>query len=141
MLYQSDQLLQPFLREPLVDFAIIYILITTTNYLLFFNLQGLSFLFATVFFFPLRVRALFLVLCPRKGKPIRCLIPLYAPISINRLMFICTSERKAPSVLYSSLITFLILVNSSSFQSSTFFFSDQRLLLSNIFCAVLLPIP
>ncbi len=34
------------------------------------------FLLATVFLRPLRVRALFFVLCPRTGKPIRCLIPL-----------------------------------------------------------------
>ncbi len=33
------------------------------------------FLLATVFFLPLRVRALFLVLCPRTGKPIRWRTP------------------------------------------------------------------
>ena len=36
---------------------------------------------------------------PRTGSPLRCRMPRYDPMSINRLMFIATSVRRAPSTL------------------------------------------
>ena len=46
------------------------------------------FLFATVFLLPFLVLELFLVLCPLRGSPFLCLIPLYEPMSINLLILI-----------------------------------------------------
>src|SRR6185437_7969795 len=46
---------------------------------------------------PFFVRALVCVRCPRTGRPRRCRMPRYDPMSINRLMFIATSVRNAPS--------------------------------------------
>ena len=48
---------------------------------------------------PFLVRALVCVRCPRTGRPFRCRVPRYVPMSISRLMFIATSVRSAPSTL------------------------------------------
>src|SRR6266566_665919 len=48
---------------------------------------------------PFLVRALVCVRWPRTGNPLRCREPRYVPMSINRLMFIATSVRSAPSTL------------------------------------------
>src|ERR1700749_2411400 len=85
-------------------------LIFTDDYLVTF------FLPATVLRLPLRVLELVRVLCPRTGKPLRCLKPLYEPISIKRLMFSCFSERSSPSTVILSVMYLRILVRSSSFQ-------------------------
>src|SRR4030042_6047401 len=52
---------------------------------------------ATVFFGPLRVRALVRVRWPRTGSPRRWRLPRQVPRSIRRLMFIETSRRRSPS--------------------------------------------
>src|SRR4029450_12109881 len=57
------------------------------------------FLPATVFFGPLRVRALVWVRWPRTGSPRRWRMPWEEPISILRLMSCWTSRRRAPSTL------------------------------------------
>ncbi len=44
------------------------------------------FLFATVLRRPFRVRELFLVRCPRRGKPLRWRMPRWQPMSMSRLM-------------------------------------------------------
>src|SRR5688572_14144690 len=54
---------------------------------------------------PFLVRAFVCVRWPRTGRPRRCRIPRYEPMSINRLMFIATSVRSAPSTRYSFSIT------------------------------------
>src|SRR5918995_97439 len=48
-------------------------------------------------FGPLRWRAFFFVRCPRTGRPLRCLIPRYVPMSMSRLMFCCVSRLRSPS--------------------------------------------
>src|SRR5699024_12694846 len=53
--------------------------------LLFLLFPTYFFLFATVLTGPLRVRALFLVFCPRTGSPRRWRIPLLDAIAIKRL--------------------------------------------------------
>src|ERR1700754_1937701 len=55
------------------------------------------FLPATVFFGPLRLRALVLVRWPRTGRPRRGRIPWWQTISILRRMSACTSRRRSPS--------------------------------------------
>src|SRR5713226_3379212 len=57
------------------------------------------FLPATVFFLPLRVRALVCVRWPCTGSPRRCRRPWYEPISTLRLMSAWTSRRRSPSTL------------------------------------------
>ena len=52
-----------------------------------------------------------LVLCPLTGNPIACLLPLYAPISLNRLMFSLSSLRKSFSIF---------MFDSSAVMSRTF---------------------
>ena len=48
---------------------------------------------------PFLVRALVWVRWPRTGRPLRCRVPRYVPMSISRLMFIAISVRSAPSTL------------------------------------------
>jgi hypothetical protein len=43
-----------------------------------------------------------LVLCPLTGKPIACLLPLYVPISLSRLMLFCSCPRKSDSSVISA---------------------------------------
>src|SRR5207302_3028969 len=57
------------------------------------------FLPATVFFGPLRVRALVWVRWPWTGRPRRCRMPWYEPISILRRMSEAISRRRSPSTL------------------------------------------
>ena len=52
-----------------------------------------------------------LVLCPLTGKPIACLLPLYVPISLNRVIFCTNSLRKSFSIF---------IFDSSALISSTF---------------------
>lgn len=54
----------------------------------------------------------FLALCPRTGRPIACRLPLYAPISFNRLMFSCTIFLASFSI---------VIVDSSAVSASTVF--------------------
>lgn len=52
----------------------------------------------------------FLALCPRTGRPIACLLPLYEPMSFNRLMFSCTIFLASFSI---------VIVDSSAVSAST----------------------
>src|SRR5205807_1347685 len=88
----------------------------------FYVFAAAFFLFATVpLRGPFRVRALVCVRCPRTGRLRRCRYPRYEPISISRLMFICTSLRRSPSTMPSASITWRMRLTSSSLRSWTFF--------------------
>src|SRR5690606_17187500 len=77
------------------------------------------FLPATVFFGPLRVRALVWVRWPRTGRPRRCRSPCQQPISIFRLMSCWTSRRRSPSTLNVASMWLRMRATSSSVRSRT----------------------
>src|SRR5437773_700602 len=56
------------------------------------------FLPATARLGPRRLRALVRVRWPRTGRPRRCRMPRYEPISVRRLMLLATSRRRSPSM-------------------------------------------
>ena len=106
----------------------------------FYFLEAAFFLPATVFLLPFLVLALVLVLWPRTGKPLLCLLPLLEPISISLLILACTSDFKAPSTLISEVIILRIWLTSSSVKSATFL-SWLIPVLFRISSEVVLPIP
>ena len=80
-----------------------------------------------------------LVLCPRTGKPMACRLPLYVPISFNRLILSCTSRRASFSIF---------IVDNSAVRSMTVAFFNAPTLaqgwmwnLAMIFCETLGPMP
>src|SRR6478735_9365675 len=98
------------------------------------------FLPATVFFGPLRVRALVRVRWPRTGRPRRWRIPLYVPISTLRLMWPATSRRRSPSTLRLASMKLRSCATSSSVRSRTRV-SGDRPVCWQMSAAVLRPIP
>jgi hypothetical protein len=80
-----------------------------------------------------------LVLCPRTGRPIACLRPLYVPISFNLRMLSCTSRRASFSIF---------IVDNSAVRSMTVAFLSAPTLaqgwmwnLAMMFCETLGPMP
>src|SRR5690348_17192934 len=82
------------------------------------------FLPATARLGPRRLRAFVRVRWPRTGRPRRCRMPRYEPISVRRLMLLATSRRRSPSMRSSLAPAILSMiwrkrVTSSSLRSFT----------------------